>query len=208
MQHVNLYQRQFRPHRDPTDAFHLALALVLVLLALVVFSGYQAWQARQAQQRLADERAEQQSVQQRMDALRSELQSAQASDTDASQQLEQLRREYEAKQRLLQFLDQGPLADEAGFAGHLAGLAERIVDGVWLERIQVKQGGGRIRLDGHALEAPQIPAFIASLGRAPVYAGRTFRTLRVQRQKDDGGPVAFVLASNRVDLAQQEDGKR
>ncbi len=205
MQHVNLYQGEFRPRRDPTDALHLALALLVVVVLLLLISGYQAWQAQRAQQRLSQARAQQQAAQTRTDELRTALQQARQSDSGAQTEGEQLRREYAAKQRLLGFLDDGPLAADAGFSGHLQGLAERVVDGVWLERIQLAQGGRRIRLDGHARQPDQIPAFMASLGRAAAYSGRKFRTLRVERG-DDGEAVAFVLASDRV--ATEDGGER
>ncbi|PSQ90965.1 MAG: hypothetical protein BRD57_05575 [Proteobacteria bacterium SW_6_67_9] len=196
MQHVNLYQGRFRPQRDATDALHLAFALLAIVLLCLAVSGYQAWQARQAQQRLAEALTAQEAAQQRLDELRGALERAREADSGASQQIERVRREYEAKQRLLRFLAEGPLADEAGFSGHLSGLAEHIVDGVWLRRIQLEQGGRRIRLDGHAQKPEQIPAFMAALGRAAPFKGRTFRTLRVER---DDEATAFVLASNRVD---------
>jgi len=205
MQHVNLYQGEFRPRRDPTDALHLALALLAIVVVLLAVSGYQAWQVRAAEQRLSDARAQQQTVQARMDELRAELQQAQASDSDTAGEIEQLRLELQAKQRLLRFLEQGPLAEQAGFSRHLEGLAQRVVDGVWLQRIRLERGGSRIRVDGHAQKPSQIPEFMASLGRAPAYSGRKFRTLRVQREQD-GGSVAFVLASDRVDL--EDEGKR
>ncbi len=198
MQHVNLYQGEFRSRRDPTDALHLALALLGVVVLLSAASGYQAWQAQQAQQRLGEARAERQALHKRMDQLRAQLQETQDTGSAAADKRAALRSEYEAKQRLLRFLDQGPLADEAGFSGHLTGLAERVVDGVWLERIRLDAGGSRIRLDGHARKPRQIPALMASLGRAPAYSGRTFRTLRVQREQDSGA-IAFVLASSRVE---------
>ncbi len=204
MQHVNLYQGQFRPQRDPTDALHLALALLLVVLLCLVASGYQVWQTRQAQQRLAQARSEQENAQASLDELRAELERAHEADSGASAELERLRREYDAKQRLLAYLDDGPLAEEAGFSGYMKGLAERVVDGVWLRRIHLDQGGQRIRFDGHAQKAEQIPAFMASLGRVQAYTGHTFRTLQVQRAPD-GQATAFVLASNRIDAEPKGD---
>jgi Tfp pilus assembly protein PilN len=205
MQHVNLYQDQFRARRDPTDALHLSLALLAIVLLCLAVSGYQAWQARQAQQRLAEARTEQEAAQQRLDELRGELERAREADSGASQEIERVRREFDAKKRLLRLLEEGPLADEAGFSRYLTGLAEHVVDGVWLRRIQLDQSGRRIRLDGHARKPERIPAFMASLGRVKPYKGRTFRTLRVER---DAEATAFVLASNRIEDDQDGANER
>jgi hypothetical protein len=205
MQRVNLYQAQFRPRRDPTDAAHLAAGLLILVLALVAVSAYQVWRLEAARDEVAAAERAQQAAQQRLDALRQELTAATGDDEQTKQRLERLRSELAAKRELLTFLESGPLAGDAGFSQYLEGLAERVVDGVWLERIQLGQNAKRIRLDGHAQRPAQVPSFMAALGRAKAYAGRTFRTLRLNRPEDNAdGAINFLLASQRVDKESDE----
>jgi MSHA biogenesis protein MshI len=205
MQRVNLYQDHFRPRRDPSDAAHLAAALLVLVLALVAVSAYQAWRLETARDGVAAAEREQEAAQQRLDKLRGELEAATGDDEQTQQRVERLRNELAAKRELLTFLESGPLASDAGFSQYLEGLAERVVDGVWLERIQLAQNAKRIRLDGHALRPAQVPDFMAALGQAEAYEGRTFRTLQLKRSKDDAdGAIEFLLASQRVDEESDE----
>ncbi len=205
MQRVNLYQDQFRRRRDFTDAAHLAAGVVVLVLLLVAVSGYQVWRLQGARQALTQAERERDAAQQRLDDLRSELNAATGDEDRTQEEAKRLRSELAAKRELLTFLESGPLAEDAGFSSYLEGLAQRVVEGVWLQRIRLDGNGTRIRLDGHARQPKQVPAFMAALGKADAFQGRKFRTLKLERPKDDGADVIdFVLASRRVQKGKNE----
>ena len=209
MQRINLYQDQFRARRDPTDATHLALWLLLVVVALAALGGLLAWRAQVAEQRLADARAQRAAVTERVDGLRARLQSARDAAGTPDARLADLRAELAAKRRLLDYLRSGPLAERTGFSAHLRGLARRVVEGVWLERITLTRGGARLRIDGHASDPEQVPALMAALGEADAYSGHSFRTLDLRRPEEGGRRIDFVLATQPVDVnAARRDGGR
>ena len=88
----------------------------------------------------------------------------------------------------------------AGFAPLLAGLADRHIQGLWLTRIRMREGGQLLRLEGLAQEQTQVPRYLASLSGSPALQGREFAQLQVQRE--DSGLLRFILASQ----VEQEPG--
>ncbi len=191
MQRINLYQTQIKPQRDRFDTRSLGLLLLLLALGLAAISGFQAWQVRQVEDRLATVDAERETASERLAALQAQLQD-QPSEEARSQRL---RNELAAKRALLDYLEEGAFAERAGFSGYLDGLAEYIIDGVWLSRIELAAGGDRLQLDGHAVEPHRVPALITALGQASAYDGRSFRRLAIDRPEDADWRVDFALTS-------------
>lgn len=191
MQRINLYQARVKPQHDRFDTRRLALLLALLALGLAASGGFQAWQVRQAEAQLARVNAEREAASERVAQLQAKLEDEPSRDA----RIQRLRNELAAKRALLDYLEEGAFAERAGFSGYLDGLAEHIVEGVWLNRIVLAAGGDRLQLDGHALEPERVPALITALGQAPAYEGRNFRRLAIDRPEGDDWRVDFVLAS-------------
>lgn len=207
MQQINLYQEQFRRRRDPFGARMLAGAMAAVLLLLVGISIWMQSRAEEAAARL--ERVEQQRdrVERRVLEARSRLDRLESEDAAAASEPQRLRRELAAKRRLMEYLQDGPLSRRDGFSSHLDGLARRVVDKVWFDRIRFERGGERLRLEGHALEAADVPRMIAALGEESAYAGHAFRSLIIERPEDAEWQVDFRLASSASDDGRQGKSK-
>lgn len=195
MQHVNLYQSQFQPRRDPLSARNLLLALVAVVLSLIAVS---LWlQARLApldvrvamlgEQRAAAEVA--------LNAAREQVQAARARAQDDGR-VASLQAGLAARQGVLELLGSGSDGQRGrGFSPYLEGLAETVVDRLWLSTIRIDQGGDSLRLVGHSLDPGQIPALISALGGAAAYRGHVFRSIELLRSEADGARIDFVLSS-------------
>lgn len=205
MQQINLYQEQFRVRPDPFDARSLGLALLVLLLVL---AGVSVWlhisAAGVVERRLAAEQRRDRAEQQVL-ALRAELDELMAADTATASEPDRLRRELAAKRRLMDYLEGGPLSRRDGFSTHLEGLARRVVDNLWFDSIVFERGGERLRFEGHALHAADVPRMIAALGEEAVYGGHAFRSLVIERPEEADWRVDFLLSSERVEAA---DGKR
>lgn len=191
MQRINLYQAQVRPQGDRFSTRRLALLLLALGLALAAINGVQAWQLRRAEAQLASVNAERETVSQRVTQLQAKLEDEPSRD----ERTQRLRNELAAKRALLDYLEEGTFAERGGFSGYLDGLADQIVDGVWLDRIELAAGGDRLQLNGHAIEPQQVPALIKALGQASAYEGRNFRRLAIDRPEDADWRVDFVLTS-------------
>lgn len=211
MQQINLYQEQFHERRDPLDARHLATGLLLLLVALAAWSGWLYHRADTTSTRLALAEQRRDRVEQQVLALRAQVERSQDQQAGTDDEAVRLRRELAAKRRMLDYLETGPMARRGGFSAHLAGLARRVVDDLWFDRIVYQHGGEKLRFEGHALKAADVPRMIAALGEEPVYAGHAFRSLVIERPEEADWRVDFVLASDAPengDAASGSGGRR
>jgi Tfp pilus assembly protein PilN len=95
-------------------------------------------------------------------------------------------------------LTAGSLAPGEGFAARLRGFAQAPVEGVWLTQIRIDHAGGGIAIEGCALDAALVPAWISGLKRAPLLAETAFAAIDLRAIEDAAPgtkPVQFRLTS-------------
>ncbi|APA68055.1 PilN domain-containing protein [Janthinobacterium sp. 1_2014MBL_MicDiv] len=89
----------------------------------------------------------------------------------------------EAQRQLLQdasaLLASGELGNTLGYAGYFRALAQARVEGVWLTGIDIAGAGNAIGLQGRALHAALLPAYITRLGQQEMLKGKTFASLDI-----------------------------
>lgn len=206
-QQINLYRDPRRRVRQPVDSLHMILTVGLVAVILAALTAHGAWRANTLEREAEILAAEQDTLDARVSELADELRAARAdlADTD---ELERLRAELDAKHRLLDYLDAGPLAERSGFSHHVEGLARRVVDDLWLTTIRLSEGGRQLRLHGRALAAERVPELMTALGREAAYSGHVFRRLRIQRSEDEPGQIRFEIASEPEDDPDSREGGR
>lgn len=102
----------------------------------------------------------------------------------------------EAQRQLLQdastVLDSGKLGNTHGYAGYFRALAQARVEGVWLTGVDIAGAGNDFGLQGRALHASLLPAYITRLGQQEVLKGKTFASL------DIGQPAPAAVAEGKA----------
>lgn len=76
-------------------------------------------------------------------------------------------------------LASGELGNTQGFAGYFRALAQARVEGVWLTNINIAGAGSELGLQGRALRASLLPAYITRLGQQDMLAGKSFASLDI-----------------------------
>jgi Tfp pilus assembly protein PilN len=202
MQNLNLYQVERRRRGGPRQA-HMLLGLALLALFCLLHAGWQYWQLRDARQQLllAEAQAgEQESL----------LATAKAGFVEP--QLDpQLPAEVAARQAengqlqgLLNYLRVLAEQQNTGFVAPLQALAEHHPQGrLWLTGIHLDQGGTQLRLQGRAQSQQLLPGYLDALGRSPVFSGREFARLDVERSED--GLLDFDLSSRPADQEKADE---
>jgi Tfp pilus assembly protein PilN len=105
--------------------------------------------------------------------------------------------------KLADALGAGGFGNAAGMSGYLIGLARQRIEGLWLTRIDIREGGDAINLSGRSITAEQVPQYLQRLSAEQAFKGRTFGGLAVQ--KDDAG-VSFRLGSAAIAAGSSEAG--
>lgn len=104
----------------------------------------------------------------------------------------------EAQRQLLQdasaVLDSGKLGNTHGYAGYFRALAQARVEGVWLTGVDIAGAGNDFGLQGRALHASLLPAYITRLGQQEVLKGKTFASLDIGQP----APPAVAVAEGKA----------
>jgi cell division protein FtsL len=190
-QQINLHQLQRRSGVQPLSAPRLAQTLLGVLVLMVLVSVWLHWDQRQQRQSL--EALEQQRSEHQQEIARLQVQFPPPKEDPAlAARLARMEQDLAAKQQFIAGFSAGSLGNSEGFAPVMAGLAKRPTPGLWLSSFSVFGDGG-LAFSGGATDPKAVPAFVAQLGQEPVFAGREFRTLRIERSRADPRYLDFSL---------------
>ncbi|HTT10656.1 MAG TPA: PilN domain-containing protein [Burkholderiaceae bacterium] len=185
-QNINLHATG-RRRPAPISRAGVAALTVLALAAAGVLYGLEA--RRQVHLRAAAEEAERAASR-----LEKQLAATPSAAKHAQQDLNALEGEVVALEAVALRLSSGALGRTTGFTAPLRALARGSTDGVWLTGIRFDNAGNQIALEGKALDAARVPAFIERLRRAPQFSGSTFATIELKPSEETGvrAPAALV----------------
>lgn len=107
----------------------------------------------------------------------------------------------------------GPLLADArkGYARYFKALARQGTDELWLTGVRIGGDGSRIGLQGRALDASLVPAYVTRLTREPAMQGKNFSSLQMSRARlkaegkeaDDPGQLAPYIDFLLQDVAPE-----
>lgn len=189
-QHIDLCppHRRHRPH-----AFSRSGAALLVVLGVGAVIALQQLETHRIAQRDSElQRARAEST--RLQRLLTEVPSPSAGQAERLASEEQA---LAALEKVAARLSAGSFGTATGFAPHLRALARTTHDGVWLTSIKVDLAGGVLQLEGRALDAARVPAWIGGFKREPLLAATPFQAFEIRSddKRDAGAPLAFRLQS-------------
>ena len=120
-------------------------------------------------------------------------------------ELKRLEGEADDKSRVLNLLSGESVGNTDGFSEYLAALGRRHPNGLWLDRIQIGDGGRHLTLRGLTLHADLLPQFVGALQHEPVMSGTAFMTFTLAG--DDAGrqPMRFLLSTGCDPQAATDD---
>jgi hypothetical protein len=200
-QQINLYQPALRPARVPLSAATVARITLVFALGLVAISIYQHRQVEDLEDRLSALERLRDTTQSRILAL-SEVVAGRGRDAGLADAIQARREDLVRKQWVLNELTGVGKATVQGFSGLLEGLARQRVEGLWIDAVQVRDGGRDLALTGSARSAELVPVLLQRLGGEPAFARRAFRSLIVERPEAEPRRVDFALRTR----PEPEDG--
>ena len=177
-QQINLYHDRFRPVIDPISATRL---VGLVFASLVVLGATWSWSSW----RLSESRAEASRMRGVLEGRRTELADlarsagARRADPQLEEALARAEALYRARTELMALLDSGALGAVEGFSGQMRALARQSATGLWLTGFDLSPG--RVELQGGALSAELVPAYLRRLaGEKAMEGSIPLSTLRAK----------------------------
>lgn len=200
-QQVNLYQPIFRKQEKILSAKTLAQAMAIIVVGLLGFYAYVAYQSADLERRLESVQAQREASKTRVKEL-SERFPPRVKDEALERELERVREEFRAKSKAVGMLSSRALGNTEGFAGHLEGFARQRLPEVWLTELAIERGGELLTLSGSTLAPEQVPRYIQRLSQEEALAGDGFQSFKMVRNEDEPFRVDFEL---RTEPAEEGD---
>jgi len=191
-QQVNLFQDVLRPVKVMWSAKQLVLIVslfALMMMGLEAFGMFQIWNIKQdivnSEQVLINKQQEIKFVEAKHPGPQE--------DKRLVLRVSQLDKEVRQKQQILGILSEGEYGNTHGFADHLQGLSKQHIDGIWLTRFTIDQGGKHLSLSGGSLEPELVPKFLQKLGSEASFSGKEFKSFVLSRVDIKNSWVNFDL---------------
>lgn len=189
MQNINLYVVRRAPRRG------LFSRPGLLLMVAIAASAGTTWHLLEAR-RIDAMRAELKRLDTDRDRLQRQLAQVPSAGAALASEIEAEERAVAALEGIVRRLGHGPLARTQGFTEPLRALARAAADGVWLAGVQLDNTSGALTLDGRAVDAARVPAYLAALRADRAFAGTAFAAIDARTVADDARPrLEFTLRS-------------
>ena len=201
-QQINLYNPAFERKEKPFSVRTMSVSLALIVAGLLAVYGYAAMQTGSAE-RTAAQLGEQLKGQRDQLAKLTQLPVRMPSKA-LEGEITKLEAEVKARQTSLQALGTGELGNAGGFSEFLAALGRQAVPGIWLTSVTISDSGNQLLVQGRALRAELMPAFLRALGKEPVMRGRRVTELKLTAKGDEKKEQAFIEFSLTAPLQVAE----
>ena len=190
-QQVNLYDPILRQPKPVFSALATLQTLLVVLAALILFHAYAQWQVTALAANVKQLQTSHTLAGQRFQELQNRN-PRKTPDTGLEDRVTAVAAEVGRAHKLADALSAGAFGNAAGMSDYLVALARQRIEGLWLTRIDVLQGGQTLNLAGRSLEAERVPQYLQGLSAERVFNGRIFGQLKLQR--DETG-LDFILGT-------------
>jgi MSHA biogenesis protein MshI len=196
MQQINLYQEQFKKRKTPLSAVTLLTLLILVPagLAIIHYINYLDFASLQD---------EQMQVSAEFNELTGKVATAEEAakpkpvDKLLEKEVEQLVVRLQRNQRLLRALTEGAMSNTRGFSEYFEALANRHVNGTWITRMQIGNGGLSFAFSGKSMIPELVPRYLQNLGDEEIFNNFSFNILEIERKDTDKPVIDFNIATGK-----------
>jgi hypothetical protein len=202
--YINLMQPDMLPGHG---RLQLPAFILVVLITIVGCAGWLtvAWYQQQS---LQTELAIWQQQQTRSEQALAQTRSINPQlDTEAALRLENAELTREKNRRESSYSGLATQLDEAslGFSTPLAQLSNYDLDGLWLNRIELRNSQQHLGLTGFTRQPGLVPRYLSQL-EGSVFSGITIQNLNIEQTRDDAGLWRFTLADSAIGQAALTGG--
>ncbi len=202
LQQVNLYQDELKTKTLRYSSKLLLQISIVFILTFSFITGFSYYQLQQHEMTLAEYQLKQKTALSELQKLQQEL-ALRKKDMNLARRLTERTAELANKQKVLNILSRDEFGNTKGFIEHVSGLARQRIEGLWLTKIRIANGGTDVALHGITLKAELVPKYLQRLSSEKVFAGTEFESLSMVRQKKKKQWLDFSLKNkNSAEAAQ------
>lgn len=183
-QQINLYEDRLRPRFELVTGRNLGIVSLVLLVAM---AGWSVWEGNEASRKsaaAAESLREVLAAQEQMKALTQSVAQRKVS-PELVAELDNVRSMTAARKEVIEVLDSGALGKTAGFSSFMLGFARQAQSDLWLTGFRITAGGDEVEIRGRMLDPASLPGYVQRLNTVPVFQGRRFAALEMQRVNPD-----------------------
>jgi len=194
-QQINLYKPDLREQRQPLEAVSLAAICLVVLAAMSAWSGYSWWQVQTLEQQQAGTQRELERMRENVAELEARQQEAASPSQLLESELQRVREELRERRQIADSLAGGAFRNTDGFSASFESLARQHLEGSWLTRIHISNGGRVVTLEGETHTPELVPAYIEGLMQEKDFSNVSFNTMELTASEQPASRLSFKVAT-------------
>ena len=199
MQQINLYQPMFRREKKP---FSAKTMLMMTLFFIAVFAAIYSYSLHQ----LGTLEVTLSNLDKGTTELRTQLEKltkqfpAKAKSKLLAAEIARLNGELEKRQEVKTALGQHSIENKRVFSKLLESLARKHVQGTWLTKVSIQDGGEALGFEGKTYSSELVPVYIQQLSEETSFSGLAFNVLELQRSEIDPLNLDFLVKTKPEQL--------
>jgi len=197
LQQVNLYQEELKKQKLKYSAVMMLQLISVLIVIMSVVSGIKYWQLNQQQKSRVTFQQKQKIAMAELQKTQQEL-SVRQKDIKLVRRLAEKTKELTNKQKVLGILNQDKFGNTKGFVPHISGLARQKIDGLWLTRLKIAEGGVNVELHGTTSKPSLLPKYLQRLSAEKIFSGTEFTDMLIARQEKKTSWLDFSLKNNKT----------
>jgi Tfp pilus assembly protein PilN len=210
-QQINLFNPVFLKQKKLFSAAAMAQALCVLLGGVLAVAFYARHNVAGLQREADSGRERLTQREERLGKVKAEF-APRVKSAGLDAQLAEAETRIAALRRVAAIIERGELGNTRGYAEYFKALARQNPNGVWLTGVSISGAGNELGVQGRALDAALVPAYLGRLKREPVMRGKTFASLKISQAgaseaKDAKEAPAAPFVEFSLDAAQAEAAK-
>ena len=178
-QQINLFNPAFRKQKKYFSAVAMAQALGLLLLGMLLLTGFVNYQVYKSGQEATAASA--QLAQAKEQLVKANAENIPRAKSKAlEEEIKKSEAEVASLQQVFDILKKGDFGNTKGYSEYMRAFSRQIVSGLWLTGFGIRGAGNEIAVQGKALQPDLVPAYIGRLKNEPIMHGKSFEALEMQ----------------------------
>ena len=186
-QEINFYRSEFKARKKPMGS-GLMMAICGVLVAGMVGGAlFATYQLTAIKSQLKSASGQEKAAIVRLENFEPDSLTRDG-DKTWGQRLDEAKRSLRDQQLMLGMVRNSAWGDTEGFSRHMRSLARQNTEGLWLSYIRLSALGDNTQLEGQALRAELVPAYLQTLAQEEPFSAQRFNQFQINRpEEEDGG---------------------
>jgi hypothetical protein len=201
-QQINLFNPVFLQKGKHFSSVAMAQALAVLVVGASVIGGYTSYQMGVVKREAGMTTTRLKTAQAQLDTVAN-----QGVPKEKSKALEEELRTAEAdirsEQKVIEFLKTGEFGNTRGYSEYFKAFGRQIGSGIWLTGFTIMGPGTDIGVQGRALRADMVPAYLGRLKNEPVFRGKSFAAIEMKTVQ---AVNAAAAAQGRTELNPGQAG--